>query len=164
MALSTFRCRPLARASSDAEGFAVQSRLGFRTLLVGSHVDIQAGLRVTGATGQAERLIGEGEARRVAVEGVVADLLGVTVLGAAAMLTIMWAFRKRSPSHTSRNFGRAQTFSAEMMAFGHGMQDAAKTKGIRRRINRRIRSVCRLRRNGSTYLHHSRHLVSDHGC
>ncbi|MDS1115220.1 inorganic phosphate transporter [Gordonia westfalica] len=52
------------------------------------------------------------------------------LLGAVAMLTIMWAFRRSSPAATGRRFRRAQTLSAAMMAFGHGMQDAAKTMGI----------------------------------
>ncbi|WP_435174499.1 anion permease [Gordonia hongkongensis] len=70
-----------------------------------------------------------GVLHKIVLPMVISPIVGF-LLGAAAMLTIMWAFRKRSPSQTSRNFRRAQTFSAAMMAFGHGMQDAAKTMGI----------------------------------
>ncbi|MGW0173125.1 anion permease [Rhodococcus sp. NPDC003322] len=51
-------------------------------------------------------------------------------LGYLVMIAIMWLFRNSSPSVTGRRFRRAQTCSAAAMAFGHGMQDAAKTMGI----------------------------------
>ncbi|MFW0783347.1 inorganic phosphate transporter [Gordonia sp. CPCC 206044] len=66
---------------------------------------------------------------KVVIPMVVSPIIGF-FLGAAVMLTILWLFRRSSPSGTSRGFRRAQTFSAAAMAFGHGMQDAAKTVGI----------------------------------
>ncbi|AZI59088.1 inorganic phosphate transporter [Nakamurella antarctica] len=46
------------------------------------------------------------------------------------MLAIMWGFRRANPAKVGRGFRVAQTVSATAMAFGHGMQDAAKTMGI----------------------------------
>ena len=51
-------------------------------------------------------------------------------LGFAVMLAIMWIFRSKSPSKTSRGFRLAQTGSAGAMALGHGLQDAQKTMGV----------------------------------
>ena len=51
-------------------------------------------------------------------------------LGFAAMLGIMWAFRKANPSRANRGFKMAQTVSAAAMALGHGLQDAQKTMGV----------------------------------
>ena len=50
--------------------------------------------------------------------------------GFALMAAILWIFRRRAPGPTSRGFRYAQTVSAAAMAFGHGMQDAAKTAGV----------------------------------
>jgi PiT family inorganic phosphate transporter len=50
--------------------------------------------------------------------------------GFAVMAAILWTFRRRAPGPTSRGFRYAQTVSAAAMAFGHGMQDAAKTAGV----------------------------------
>jgi PiT family inorganic phosphate transporter len=51
-------------------------------------------------------------------------------LGFAAMLGIMWAFRRANPGRTNRGFKVAQTVSAAAMALGHGLQDAQKTMGV----------------------------------
>jgi PiT family inorganic phosphate transporter len=51
-------------------------------------------------------------------------------LGFAAMLGVVWAFRRRNPVRLNRGFRAAQSCSAMAMAVGHGMQDAAKTMGI----------------------------------
>jgi inorganic phosphate transporter, PiT family len=51
-------------------------------------------------------------------------------LGFAAMLGIMWAFRRANPGRANRGFKLAQTFSAAAMALGHGLQDAQKTMGV----------------------------------
>lgn len=56
-------------------------------------------------------------------------LLGL-LLGYAVMAAIMWAFRSRPAASVARGFRLAQTVSAAGMAFGHGMQDAAKTAGV----------------------------------
>lgn len=71
----------------------------------------------------------DGVVDKVLVPMVVSPIAGF-LLGYLAMTTIMWLFRNSSPSVTGRGFRRAQTCSAAAMAFGHGMQDAAKTMGI----------------------------------
>ncbi len=59
----------------------------------------------------------------------VSPLAGV-VLGYLVMTGILWAFRRSNPARVSRGFRWAQTVSAAAMAFGHGLQDAAKTAGV----------------------------------
>src|SRR3954452_8498862 len=59
----------------------------------------------------------------------VSPVLGL-VGGFALMAAILWAFRRAAPGPTARGFRYAQTVSAAAMAFGHGMQDAAKTAGV----------------------------------
>jgi inorganic phosphate transporter, PiT family len=51
-------------------------------------------------------------------------------LGFAAMVAIMWGFRRANPSRANRGFRLAQTVSAAAMALGHGLQDAQKTMGV----------------------------------
>ncbi len=51
-------------------------------------------------------------------------------LGFAAMVVIMWLFRRAHPSRAQRGFRMAQTVSAAAMALGHGLQDAQKTMGV----------------------------------
>jgi PiT family inorganic phosphate transporter len=51
-------------------------------------------------------------------------------LGFAAMIAIMWLFRRANPSRANRGFRLAQTLSAAAMALGHGLQDAQKTMGV----------------------------------
>ena len=46
------------------------------------------------------------------------------------MLSIMWIFRRRSPSKVQRGFRFSQTISAAALALGHGLQDAQKTMGV----------------------------------
>jgi PiT family inorganic phosphate transporter len=52
------------------------------------------------------------------------------VLAYLVMLAILWIFRHRNPGRVSRGFRMAQTVSAAAMAFGHGIQDAAKIMGV----------------------------------
>ena len=66
---------------------------------------------------------------KVIVPMVVSPLVGVT-LGYLFMLAILWAFRNSNPGRVTRGFRLAQTASAAAMAFGHGLQDAAKTAGV----------------------------------
>jgi inorganic phosphate transporter, PiT family len=70
----------------------------------------------------------------VVVEKVVLPMLISPVvafsLGFAAMLAIMWGFRRANPSRANRGFRLAQTVSAAAMALGHGLQDAQKTMGV----------------------------------
>ncbi|HEY8534014.1 MAG TPA: inorganic phosphate transporter [Micromonospora sp.] len=65
----------------------------------------------------------------VVIPMILSPLVGF-VLGYAWMLTVMWTFRRGTPGRLNRGFRWAQTVSAAAMAFGHGMQDAAKTIGI----------------------------------
>lgn len=51
-------------------------------------------------------------------------------LGFAAMVAILWLFRRAHPSRAQRGFRMAQTVSAAAMALGHGLQDAQKTMGV----------------------------------
>lgn len=66
---------------------------------------------------------------RVVVPMVVSPLVGLG-LGWGVMTLIGWAFRHRGRQEMSRGFRYAQTVSATAMAFGHGMQDAAKVAGV----------------------------------
>ncbi len=51
-------------------------------------------------------------------------------LAFAAMVAIMWIFRRAHHGRANRGFRIAQTFSAAAMALGHGLQDAQKTMGV----------------------------------
>ena len=66
---------------------------------------------------------------KVLVPMVVSPVVGL-VVGFAVMTVILWVFRSARPGPTARGFRYAQTVSAAAMAFGHGMQDAAKTAGV----------------------------------
>jgi PiT family inorganic phosphate transporter len=66
---------------------------------------------------------------KVVIPMVVSPVAGF-VLAYVVMLAILWVFRRRSPSRVGRGFRRAQTVSAGGMAFGHGLQDAAKIMGV----------------------------------
>ena len=65
----------------------------------------------------------------VVVPMLVSPVVGL-VGGFLLMTAILWAFRRSSPGRSARGFRYAQTVSAAAMAFGHGMQDAAKTAGV----------------------------------
>ena len=60
----------------------------------------------------------------------IASPLAGFVLGALAMLLVIWIFRRSHPGRLNRGFRLAQSVSAAAMSVGHGMQDAAKTMGI----------------------------------
>jgi inorganic phosphate transporter, PiT family len=60
----------------------------------------------------------------------VASPLAGFVIAYVFMLGILWAFRRAHPGRVSRGFRLSQTVSAAGMAFGHGLQDAAKIMGI----------------------------------
>jgi PiT family inorganic phosphate transporter len=66
---------------------------------------------------------------KILIPMVVSPLVGFS-LGFAAMLALLWAFRRGNPSKLNRGFRIAQSVSAFAMSLGHGMQDAAKTMGI----------------------------------
>ncbi len=66
---------------------------------------------------------------KVAIPMVVSPVVGLA-LGYVVMLALLWLVRQGNPGTLNRGFRRAQAVSATAMAFGHGMQDAAKTMGI----------------------------------
>ncbi len=66
---------------------------------------------------------------KVIIPMLVSPVVGL-VVGYLVMVGILWAFRRAHPARVQRGFRYAQTVSAAAMAFGHGMQDAAKTAGV----------------------------------
>ena len=52
------------------------------------------------------------------------------LIGFAVMLTLLWMFAKASPERINKKFKVLQLFSAGVMAFSHGSNDAQKTMGI----------------------------------
>ena len=66
---------------------------------------------------------------KVVIPMVVSPVLGI-ILGYFAMTAILWMFRNSNPGRVTRGFRVAQVASAAAMAFGHGLQDAAKTAGV----------------------------------
>jgi inorganic phosphate transporter, PiT family len=66
---------------------------------------------------------------KVVIPMVLSPLVGFA-LAYVLMLSLLWLFRHGQPGPLNRGFRRAQTVSAAAMAFGHGIQDAAKTMGI----------------------------------
>ena len=66
---------------------------------------------------------------KVVVPMIVSPIVGIFV-GYLVMKLILRIFRDSNPGRTKRGFRMAQTASAAAMAFGHGMQDAAKTAGV----------------------------------
>lgn len=71
----------------------------------------------------------EGVLTKVALPMIASPVLGLA-LGYLVMTAIRWTFRGAHPGRARRGFRLAQTVSAAAMAFGHGMQDAAKTAGV----------------------------------
>jgi PiT family inorganic phosphate transporter len=66
---------------------------------------------------------------KVVIPMIASPLVGLA-LGYLVMTSILWIFRGAHPGRVSRGFRWAQTASAAAMAFGHGLQDAAKTAGV----------------------------------
>jgi PiT family inorganic phosphate transporter len=66
---------------------------------------------------------------KVLIPMVASPLVGF-VIGYLLMLAMMWMLRRVPPTKARRGFRYAQWGSSTAMAFGHGMQDAAKTMGI----------------------------------
>ncbi|WP_338749915.1 inorganic phosphate transporter [Janibacter alittae] len=71
----------------------------------------------------------QGILEKVIIPMVLSPIVGI-VVGYLVMRFILRAFRDAHPGRTKRGFRYAQTASAAAMAFGHGMQDAAKTAGV----------------------------------
>ena len=70
-----------------------------------------------------------GIVEKVIIPMVLSPVVGV-IVGYLVMRLILRLFRDANPGRTKRGFRWAQTASAAAMAFGHGMQDAAKTAGV----------------------------------
>jgi PiT family inorganic phosphate transporter len=66
---------------------------------------------------------------KVILPMILSPLVGF-LLGFAAMIAVLWGFRRGQPARLNRGFRHAQTLSAAAMSVGHGMQDAAKTIGV----------------------------------
>ncbi|MBW8730246.1 MAG: inorganic phosphate transporter [Terrabacter sp.] len=66
---------------------------------------------------------------KVIIPMIASPLIGL-VVGYLFMTAIFWIFRNANPGRVTRGFRLAQTASAAAMAFGHGLQDAAKTAGV----------------------------------
>ena len=66
---------------------------------------------------------------KVIIWMIISPIAGL-LLGYLVMTVLLWAFRRSNPGRVSRGFRYAQSFSACAMAFGHGLQDAAKTAGV----------------------------------
>lgn len=70
----------------------------------------------------------DGVLGKVVVPMVVSPLAGA-LAGYLSMTALLWAFRRSRRQVAARGFRYAQTASGAAMAFGHGMQDAAKSAG-----------------------------------
>jgi PiT family inorganic phosphate transporter len=66
---------------------------------------------------------------KIVIPMIASPIVGI-ILGYLVMTVILWLFRGAQPGRVSRGFRYAQTASAAAMAFGHGLQDAAKTAGV----------------------------------
>ncbi len=90
---------------------------------------IGSGGLVGAAIGAGSTVLWDGVRDKVVVPMLVSPLAGF--FGAyLVMLAIFWLFRHRAPGRVGRGFRRAQIGSAAAMAFGHGLQDAAKVMGV----------------------------------
>ena len=66
----------------------------------------------------------------MSLENAAGLIVSVLLLGYLVMALLLWSFRHATPGKVSRGFRYAQSGSAAAMAFGHGLQDAAKTAGV----------------------------------
>jgi PiT family inorganic phosphate transporter len=66
---------------------------------------------------------------KVIIPMVISPVAGL-LIGYLVMAALFWVFRRSNPSRVTRGFRLSQTASAAAMAFGHGLQDAAKTAGV----------------------------------
>ena len=66
---------------------------------------------------------------KIVIPMVISPIAGL-ILGYLVMALLLWSFRHATPGKVSRGFRYAQSGSAAAMAFGHGLQDAAKTAGV----------------------------------
>jgi len=66
---------------------------------------------------------------KIVIPMVISPIAGI-IVGYLVMALLLWSFRRATPGKVSRGFRYAQSGSAAAMAFGHGLQDAAKTAGV----------------------------------
>ena len=66
---------------------------------------------------------------KIVIPMVISPIAGI-IIGYLVMALLLWSFRRSTPGKVSRGFRYAQSGSAAAMAFGHGLQDAAKTAGV----------------------------------
>ncbi|GAA2031441.1 low-affinity phosphate transporter PitH [Terrabacter terrae] len=66
---------------------------------------------------------------KVIIPMVISPVAGL-LIGYLVMAGLFWIFRRSNPGRVTRGFRLSQTASAAAMAFGHGLQDAAKTAGV----------------------------------
>ncbi len=66
---------------------------------------------------------------KIVIPMVISPIAGI-IVGYLVMALLLWSFRHATPGKVSRGFRYAQSGSAAAMAFGHGLQDAAKTAGV----------------------------------
>ena len=66
---------------------------------------------------------------KIVIPMVISPIAGI-IIGYLVMALLLWSFRHATPGKVSRGFRYAQSGSAAAMAFGHGLQDAAKTAGV----------------------------------
>ena len=71
----------------------------------------------------------KGLIEKVIVPMFASPLIGF-LLGFTVMLALLWVFAKASPERINKKFKILQLFSAGVMAFSHGSNDAQKTMGI----------------------------------
>ncbi len=81
------------------------------------------------ATAGSDAVKWKGIVDKVLIPTVEAPLLGFA-MGILIMLSLLWIFRNSHPGPLNRRFRVAQLFSASLMAFSHGSNDAQKTMGI----------------------------------
>jgi inorganic phosphate transporter, PiT family len=81
------------------------------------------------ATSGSESVLWDGILHKVLIPTLIAPLVGFAV-GIALMVAILWIFRFANPGRLMRRFRIAQLFSASVMAFSHGSNDAQKTMGV----------------------------------
>lgn len=81
------------------------------------------------ATAGTDAVKWSGILHKVLIPTLEAPLLGF-VMGVLIMLALLWIFRNAHPGPLNRRFRLAQLFSASLMAFSHGSNDAQKTMGV----------------------------------
>lgn len=81
------------------------------------------------ATAGTDAVKWSGIVHKVLIPTLEAPLLGFG-MGIAIMIVLLWAFRNAHPGPLNRRFRIAQLFSASLMAFSHGSNDAQKTMGV----------------------------------